>query len=92
MNFNSARDIISEYKQTLTTNKKLLEILKDDNNSQEDIDMALDLFNKYGAIEYAKNVALENVTSAKKVLEILPDSESKQMLFDLADFVLERHS
>ena len=42
--------------------------------------------------EYAKNVALENVTSAKKVLEILPDSESKQMLFDLADFVLERHS
>ena len=73
-------------------NKKLLEILKDDNNSQEDIDMALDLFNKYGAIEYAKNVALENVTSAKKVLEILPDSESKQMLFDLADFVLERHS
>lgn len=73
-------------------NKKLLEILKDDNNSQEDIDVALDLFNKYGAIEYAKNVALENVTSAKKVLEILPDSESKQMLFDLADFVLERHS
>ena len=51
-----------------------------------------DLFNKYGAIEYAKNVALENVASAKKVLEILPDSESKQMLFDLADFVLERHS
>lgn len=73
-------------------NKKLLEILKDDNNSQEDIDVALDLFNKYGAIEYAKNVALENVASAKKVLEILPDSESKQMLFDLADFVLERHS
>lgn len=73
-------------------NKKLLEILKDDNNSQEDIDVALDLFNKYGAIEYAKNVALENVTSAKKVLEILPDSESKQMLVDLADFVLERHS
>lgn len=73
-------------------NKKLLEILKDDNNSHEDIDVALDLFNKYGAIEYAKNVALENVTSAKKVLEILPDSESKQMLFDLADFVLERHS
>ena len=54
--------------------------------------MDLDLFNKYGAIEYAKNVALENVASAKKVLEILPDSESKQMLFDLADFVLERHS
>lgn len=31
--------------------------------------MALDLFNKYGAIEYAKNVALENVASAKKYLK-----------------------
>ena len=45
-----------------------------------------------GLLNMLKNVALENVTSAKKVLEILPDSESKQMLFDLADFVLERHS
>ena len=73
-------------------NKKLLEILKDDNNSSEDIDLSLNLFNKYGAIEYAKNVAAQNVVDAKKVLEILPESESKQMLFDLADFVLERHS
>ncbi len=73
-------------------NKKLLEILKDDNNSREDIDLALDLFNKYGAIEYAKNVAMQNVVDAKKVLEILPESESKQMLSALADFVLERHS
>ena len=44
------------------------------------------------SLNHVKNVALENVTSAKKLLEILPDSESKQMLFDLADFVLERHS
>ena len=73
-------------------NKKLLEILKDDNNSSEDIFVALDLFNKYGAIEYAKNVASQNVADAKQVLEILPDSESKQALLALADFVLERNS
>ena len=71
---------------------RLLEILKDDNCSQSMIDEAIDLFNKYGSIEYAHNLALENVDGAKKVLEILPDSEAKQMLIDLADFVIDRSS
>ena len=71
---------------------KLLEILKDDNNSQADIDNAIEILNNCGAIEYARNLALESVDQAKKVLEILPDSSSKQVLSDIADFVLERHS
>ena len=71
---------------------KLLNILKDDNSSQEDIDTAIDLFNKYGSIEYAKNVAQSNVSEAKELLKILPDSASKDALMDIADFVLERHS
>ena len=71
---------------------KLLNILKDDNSSQEDIDAAIDLFNKYDSIEYAKNVAQSNVSEAKELLEILPDSASKDALMDIADFVLERHS
>lgn len=71
---------------------KLLEILKDDNNSQEDIDLAIEILTKCGAIEYARNLALDSVNQAKEVLEILPDSSSKQVLSDIADFVLERHS
>ena len=71
---------------------KLLEILKDDNNSQADIDNAIEILNNCGSIEYARNLALESVGQAKKVLEILPDSSSKQVLSDIADFVLERHS
>ena len=71
---------------------KLLNILKDDNSSQEDIDTAIDLFNKYGSIEYAKNVAQSNVSEAKELLKILPESASKDALMDIADFVLERHS
>ena len=71
---------------------KLLEILKDDNNSQEDIDLAIEILTKCGAIEYARNLALDSVEQAKEVLEILPDSSSKQVLSDIADFVLERHS
>ena len=72
--------------------EKLLEILKDDNNSQEDIDLAIEILTKCGAIEYARNLALESVDQAKEVLEILPDSSSKQALSNIADFILERHS
>ena len=72
--------------------ERLLEILKEENSSQANIDEAIDLFNKYGSIEYAHNLALENVDGAKKVLEILPDSEAKSMLIALADFVIDRSS
>ena len=71
---------------------RLLEILKNENNSQDDIDLAIEILTDCGAIEYARNLALESVMQAKEVLEILPDSSSKQVLSDIADFVLERHS
>ena len=72
--------------------EKLLEILKDENNSQADIDLAIEILTKCGAIEYARNLAQDSVDQAKEVLEILPDSSSKQVLSDIADFVLGRHS
>ena len=72
--------------------EKLLEILKDENNSQADIDLAIEILTKCGAIEYARNLAQDSVNQAKEVLEILPDSSSKQVLSGIADFVLERHS
>ena len=71
---------------------ELLEILKDDNNSQEDIDKAIEILTNCGAIEYAHNLAMESVMKAKEVLEILDDSSSKQVLSDIADFVLERNA
>ena len=69
---------------------RLLEILKADGNSQDEIDEAIEILNNCGAIEYAHNLALESVDKAKEVLEILPDSSSKQVLANIADFVLER--
>jgi geranylgeranyl diphosphate synthase type I len=71
---------------------RFLEILKADGNSQSEIDEAIQILTNCGAIEYARNLALESVDEAKQVLEILPDSSSKQVLVDIADFVLERHS
>ena len=70
--------------------ERLLEILKDENNSDDDIGEAIEILTKCGAIEYARNLALESVEKAKEVLEILDDSSSKQALVDIADFVLER--
>ena len=69
---------------------RLLEILKAENNSQDEIDEAIEILTNCGAIEYARNLAHESVMKAKEVLEILDDSSSKQILVDIADFVLER--
>ena len=69
---------------------RLLEILKTEENSQDEIDDAIEILTNCGAIEYARNLALESVDQAKEVLEILPDSSSKQVLANIADFVLER--
>ncbi len=69
---------------------RLLEILKDTENSQSNIDEAIQILTDCGAIEYARNLALESVDQAKEVLEILDDSASKQILVGIADFVLER--
>lgn len=69
---------------------RLFEILKDTENSQSDIDEAIQILTDCGAIEYARNLALESVDQAKEVLEILDDSTSKQILVGIADFVLER--
>ena len=71
---------------------RLLEILKAENNSQSEIDEAIDILTNCGAIEYARNLAQESVVQAKEVLEILDDSLSKQILSDIADFVLERNA
>lgn len=69
---------------------RLFEILKDTENSQSDIDEAIQILTDCGAIEYARNLALESVDQSKEVLEILDDSASKQILVGIADFVLER--
>ena len=69
---------------------RLLEILKASENSQDEIDEAIEILTDCGAIEYARNLAHESVVKAKELLEILDDSSSKQVLADIADFVLER--
>ncbi|WP_305553292.1 short chain isoprenyl diphosphate synthase IdsA [Methanobrevibacter sp. V74] len=71
---------------------RFLEILKAEENSQEEIYEAIEILTNCGAIDYARNFALESVNQAKEVLEILPDSSFKKVLCDIANFVLGRNA
>lgn len=72
--------------------KKLIEILKSDDTDKEYVDIAMNIFEKYGSLQYARDVALANVKYAKELLNILDDSSSKDALMMIANFVLERQS
>ncbi|WP_299368858.1 polyprenyl synthetase family protein [uncultured Tateyamaria sp.] len=55
-----------------------------------DLDHALDLLHKHGALEATKDDAMAWAAKAKDALTRLPDHDLKQMLIDLADYVVER--
>lgn len=66
----------------------LIEILKE--NNPERVREAINIFEKYGSIQYTHDLALDNVKKAKELLDILDDSEAKDALMLIADFVLQR--
>jgi geranylgeranyl diphosphate synthase, type I len=91
-------DII-EGKMTLMVVNTLSKASQEDKNElvsilnakeDTDVDRALEIFNKYGSINYARDIALENVETAKTLLEDLEESEATTALSMIADFVLQR--
>ena len=62
--------------------------------TQKEISYITSIFNKYGAIDYAKEKAREKVETAKAILismrESIRDSKAKDALMETADFVLNR--
>lgn len=68
--------------------ERLITILKEEDD--QNIPEAVDILEKCGSIQYAWNVAQEDVNQAKSLLDILDDSPAKDALILLADFVLER--
>jgi len=68
--------------------KALISILKD--GGEEDVETAINIFQKYGSINYTRDIALENVHKAKELLEVLDDSPANTALGMIADFVLQR--
>jgi len=59
-------------------------------NDESLVNDAIALFEKYGSIEYTRNIALGNVKTAKELLNVLEDSDAKEALELFADFVVER--
>jgi geranylgeranyl diphosphate synthase, type I len=81
--------VVHALSQASDEDKQLLvSILKD--GGEEKVDEAIALFEKYGSINYTRDIALQNVQKAKEILEVVEDSPAKEYLLLLADFVLQR--
>lgn len=74
---------------SLEDKKTLISILEKKHN-EKNIHEAIRIFEKYGSIDYARNIARENVKTAKGLLDVLDDSDAKDALLLIADFVLQR--
>jgi octaprenyl-diphosphate synthase len=55
-----------------------------------DLDQAIALLAKHGAMETTRDTAIEWAGTAKRSLDVLPDHPLKTMLVDLADYVVAR--
>ncbi|AXX99653.1 polyprenyl synthetase family protein [Profundibacter amoris] len=55
-----------------------------------DLEFALELLHKHGALDDTRDVALEWAEKAKAALEALPDDPVRDMLRDIADYVVAR--
>ena len=69
---------------------RLVELLEA--NDESIIPEAMEILEKYGAINYARSKAYDCVIESKQALSILPDSDAKDALFKLAYFVFTRKS
>lgn len=69
---------------------RLVELLEA--NDESIIPEAMEILEKYGAINYVRSKAYDCVIESKQALSILPDSDAKDALFKLADFVFTRKS
>ena len=70
--------------------EELVSILKAE-NEDTDVKRALEIFEKYDSINYAHDIALQNVDTAKKLLKTLDESDATVALAMIADYVLQRN-
>lgn len=68
---------------------RLIELLEA--NDESIIEEAMEILNKYGAINYAKVAAYDHIIKAKEALAVLPESEAKDILKKLANYVYNRN-
>lgn len=69
---------------------ELIDILGKGTRKKTDITRAIELLQKYGAMDYASKKAEELAIAAERDLDAIPDSPTKQSLLELKDFVVSR--
>ena len=90
---NGKKTLIAVYSLQNATgdNKQVLdEVFGNRNASDDDVKRVFTLFKEMGSIDYAKKTAIEYTKKAKNALDILKDSEAKEILYDLADYSINR--
>ncbi|MFO7677228.1 MAG: polyprenyl synthetase family protein [Thermoplasmatota archaeon] len=71
--------------------KKILDVnFGNAHATEKDIQQVFTVLEQIGSIEYARSKALEYNIKAKQLLSMLPQSEAKRLLFDLADYSIQR--
>ncbi|MCU4752102.1 polyprenyl synthetase family protein [Halobacteria archaeon AArc-curdl1] len=88
-----------EHKQTLITVhardqgidiESLVDTTDVDAVTEAEIDAAVETLEEAGSIEYANTKARDLVQRGKDRLEVLPDNEARDLLFQVADYLIER--
>ncbi len=69
---------------------ELLNVLGNQDASDEEVRRAIDILRELGGVSYATELAERYVKSAKEKLSSLPDSKHKEFLVALADFAVAR--
>ena len=72
--------------------KAVANLLNADALGEGDLQMALDLINKYGGLEYTLSKAKTHIALAKDNLNPFLDSDEKAAMLGLADYVIEREN
>lgn len=70
--------------------RRLLGVLGKREASEAEVQEAIDVLKRTGAIDYVNEKARRLVVEAKSKLDVLPDSDAKEALLELADFAVKR--
>jgi len=65
-------------------------IIKDTNFSVHDFKMLIHMMNQYDGIDYTKKLAYKKIRMAQSALSVFEPSETKTLLYDIADYAVNR--
>jgi octaprenyl-diphosphate synthase len=71
-------------------NKRILHLIKNNNNSSRNINEVIDYVRKKGGIEYSAKKMHEYKDKALEIINGYPDSEARSSLIDLINFTTDR--